>query len=101
MALAMFAAVPSGPRREPGPEQDDQGDRGRQAGQGDGFAGGGRGDAFGLQRARVHQRAGGRTERGEVTDEEGGQGDVRGQPEPDPRSERGQDPPVEQGVAAE
>ena len=82
----------AGRRREPGPEQDDQGDRGRQAGQRDGFAGRGGGDAVGLQRARVHQRAGGRPERGEVDDEEGGQDDVRRQPEPDPRPEGGQQP---------
>ena len=93
--------VPPGRGREPGPEQDDQGDRRGQAGQRDGFAGGGGGDAVGLQRAGVHQRAGGRPERGEVADEEGGQDDVRGQPEPDPRPERGQHPPVELGVAAE
>jgi len=43
---------------------------------------------------RVHQGAGGRAERGEMADEEGGQDDVRRQPEPDPRPERGQDPPV-------
>jgi hypothetical protein len=48
--------VPASGGDEPGPEQDDQRDRGRQAGQRDGFAGLGGGDAVSLARDRLVSR---------------------------------------------